>query len=1126
MFIFHLKQAFYSIRNSVLVIIIFSLGLSMVAGFQNYSTAAQEYSFYNSFYYMDDVTLSFQNPTLNFSNHYLKSQIELDSVLENSPLPLEESHPFGYFNINQNGYLYSKQGSEFNQPFDDLDELPENQIRFPITFYFLGEDYYESNRFKKIINIVEGNFPQHPAEIMIPIEMASCFGYRINKTLDLTMRLGLSKDMSSSDYSSMQDEFEDLEFTNYSISGIYVCSNNYFSLIGNRYHSRYTYADYISPDISIASKLSYRTNINLPCFWAYNFTDSTNTSPISNYMDNLYTNQTLRSKFMQTDIDAPFSSGISLIYPKSQVKFSRLQAEIDEIDLEVAQLREKLPENVLLKSYIEQSLQNTGGAVYTIQELSATMIIPILLFGLLLGSYSLNIGRQNRSQEFLLMLSKGMTKKTIQKQNFLEVLVIGLVSSTLAMLGGIIIFPILNKIITPYVFELDVSASIVPQIGIQSVLLSFGLGFLISILANYRSMKFFKNLSLTDLLSESGSDDFSVIYDESTLFTSKQDKKDGIKKKLFRKSARNQKRSLNIFRKLLKHSKKKKFSTGTQLDPSDDKIYENEIEEKEKLTIKWSYLLILIGIFPMVFYLLVQISLIDGISDNFMYFISNFNQTYFLVNFAVICPLSLIYGIFRLISKEKPSLLARFAKKIAHPFIREFDYLIGLNFIKRKDLSRVLTLFAIFVTLFVGVNIGTHSYIRYGKIHENFLVGADMKIQFDSETPQNFNYTQWNLWSQEFQDFTDSKGNPVVNKGMPILFQENNHDVFENNEEAMMLFNYEDYQTMISESRKILPNSKLLKQIESVKEYNSNPDKSNIGILVSPGFLTRRWMVKINDEIRVTYRYYKDMSGSPDFVSFNCKILGTVERLPGIFPDANLAPSVFSELMFIDSSEIDQISKYNHKSKQLIFLFDLNLNSKGDLPSLISQELLENETATTFPILDKNSKISFYNQKWNDVSVFSENSEPLNEIAFMGSLVVGIFFGITFGLFLIVIQKNNIPYDALFKSKGVGNRQLMKMKLTQILVIYILALLPGILTAFFSTFFTLKLIQNTEDWSGSMYHFWSSSYSKHELNLPIFPNILEIGAVLLLTFSITMLIWFIGFSRTTKKALIEHFEKK
>ncbi|UYP46833.1 hypothetical protein NEF87_003118 [Candidatus Lokiarchaeum ossiferum] len=1125
MFTFNLKQAFCSIRHSILVIIIFSLGLSMVSGFQNYTIAAQEYNFYNSFYYMDDFLLSYQNPTLHFSDHYLKSQIELDSILENSPLPIEESHPFGRFNIDQNGYLYSTQGSNFKGSFDDGNALPENQKRFPISFYFLGEDFYESTRFKKIINIVEGKYPQNPNEVMIPVEMAKSYDFGVNKTIDLTMRLGLSANNYYSDYSSVQDKFEDIVFTNYSVAGIYVASNNYFSLTGNRYYPRYNYADYLSPDVSIASQLSNDILIDLPCFWTYNFTDFTKSYPIIDYLNELYTNETLRAKFIPNGIDVPFSTGLSLLYPKSLVKFNRLQAEISEINLKVTQLRRELPEDILLKSYIEESLLNTDYAGYTIQEISAIMIIPILIFCLLLGANSLNIGRQDRIQEFLLLLSKGVSKKSIQKQNLIEILMIGMISSTLALLGGLVIFPILNKVITPYAFDLDVSASISPQIGIPSIFLTFGLGILISLLSNYKSAKFFKNMALTDLLTENGSEDFSGIYDESTLFTAKQDKKS--KFKWFKRKTNKFKSSkaFSPFKKWLKYGKKTKISqSAPQLDPSDDQIYENDIEEIEKLTFKWSYLFIIVGFFPILFFFLVQISLIDGISDNFMYFIARLNQRYYLVNISVICPLSLIYGIFRLISKEKPSILARVAKKIAHPFIREFDYLIGLNFIKRKDLSRILTLFAIFITLFVGVNIGTHSYIHYGKIHENFIIGADMKVQFNSEAKLNFNQTQWNSWSQELQEFTDTKGNPVVNHGMPILFQEKNTEVYENNEKSMMLFDFEDYQTIIQEGNKILPNHKLMKQIESINEYNSNPDKSNIGILVTPGFLTGEWM--IDDEIRVTYRYYKDMNGTPNFVSLNCKILGSVERLPGVFPDYNLAPDIFSKLIFIDSSEIDQISTYNHKAEQLTFLFDLNLNSKGELPAEITQKLLENRTATTFPIFDQNSKIQFYNQKWNDISVFSINSEPLIEIAYMASLIVSIFFGITLGLFLIAIQKNNIPYDALFKSKGIGNRKLTKIKLTQILTIFILAIVPAILTAFFSTYIMLKLIQNTETWSSLGYYTWSSAYTRHELNLPIYPNILEIGSIILITFSMTLVIWFIGFSRITKKTLAKHFEKK
>ena len=127
-------------------------------------------------------------------------------------------------------------------------------------------------------------------------------------------------------------------------------------------------------------------------------------------------------------------------------------------------------------------------------------------------------------------------------------------------------------------------------------------------------------------------------------------------------------------------------------------LYEDIIKTKEKKIPPLVYLYIILGIIPILPYLLIGISKLPNINDNVRYFgtllIFNPEMMEFLTIFtAMAIPLVFI----KLYVVNRPSRLARISKKLSSIFLGRRSFICGLEVVRRKQFRNLIVILTDFV---------------------------------------------------------------------------------------------------------------------------------------------------------------------------------------------------------------------------------------------------------------------------------------------------------------------------------------------------------------------------------------------------------------------------------------------
>ena len=152
--------------------------------------------------------------------------------------------------------------------------------------------------------------------------------------------------------------------------------------------------------------------------------------------------------------------------------------------------------------------------------ISQIINIPIIIVALIVGSFTSKSSTQNKVDEFLLLRSKGVSKRMVRNQIMMESLINGVVSSVLGAGLGFLTFFGHDIWIRPMIYTQFIELDVRLFVKQSSILLSLGIGIILSLLTSLSSVRYVSKLKISELLTAIEQKDMDIEFDEQSVFTS------------------------------------------------------------------------------------------------------------------------------------------------------------------------------------------------------------------------------------------------------------------------------------------------------------------------------------------------------------------------------------------------------------------------------------------------------------------------------------------------------------------------------------------------------------------------------------------------------------------------------
>jgi len=790
------------------------------------------------------------------------------------------------------------------------------EVNSSIDFaYFLPDDtFYESPRFGEYFSIYDGAVPNASNEILID------YSYALSQNLSVG-------DLITLDY--YVDETTDYQFENltapisnsliFEISGIYMPVKHRISVV-NWYYRFFHYKDSQTEEILQSYTGNYFMSKTL-VFSYHNFEDSNHLHPVqemcvnftNTIWDELQTNYRVASKI----------AGLFGVYDRSSLSHRRVLSTARDIQYKMELIEPRISSSLYVRNYLGNFLENYSEMMSVLRVAFQFMNLPIMGFGIFIGIFSFRISTKERSDEFLLLRSKGIPQRMITRQFLVQAVLLGAVSSTLALLAGRGTFEIYREFLQT-ILPWEFYSKLPFRISFSSILFVYVVGILMAVVSSIPSIRSINKLESSELLLALGSDDLEIAYDETTLFTVNPNQRiklgdtpfmtpeseqngqlqpqlqhqpqsqsqnltgsDRSKKSIFKKRTKSKSRLSSSNMENIPQ-KKSIFSTRTR--DSQSTLYRNKLKGKEKKIRKIGWLLILLSLLPALYFLLYWIAQIPFIPDSFIRISDRLLQYFeFFIVFAIFSPLVLVIGVSRIFIKENPSRFAKIIKKVAHIFVGQKDYLIALQMIKQKDYRRFINLLAIFTSLFTFANIFFISMNAMEIINYNLRTGADVKNEYSNEVALNlipdFTPEMIDQFENNCTLLADSNGSRVINENAFYIEYEGDYENRVSSRD--FIINISKYLSIIQEDDKYVPNRAYKSQLETANAFfnpatagSDNSTSTLPGVIVTQGYLDF-YQKSVGDSITFNYNILTEESYSAS--SITVKIVAALPFFIGLW---------------------------------------------------------------------------------------------------------------------------------------------------------------------------------------------------------------------------------------------------
>jgi hypothetical protein len=726
---------------------------------------------------------------------------------------------------------------------------------------------------------------------------------------------------------------------------------------------------------------------------------------------------------------------------------------------------------------------------------------------------------KERQNEFLLLRSKGIPRQMIRRQFLFQSAMVGILSGSVGILGGIGIFHIVKSFFHTF-FEINLMFALQLRIGLFSILYNYFVGIGLLLLSSIPSIRFINRKETNQLLRTLGSDYLDVEYDERTLFSpeAKNEITLGdtpfLRKKTKSKGKNNQKR-------IAKLPKRKRKTT---------KVYHDQIRKKEKKIRKFGIYLVLFSLIPLFAYFLDVLSQFPFAPDRLVIFVEEklINVYDYMYIFSVFSPVFLVLGLIRFFVKENPSRFARVTKKLAHPFVKGKDFLISLNMVKQKAYIRFMIICGLFCSLFVFSNISLYSTQAYSIIDSNFDVGADVKIGLNDNDYYQYNYSQAisaedvRNRDQIIASNTDNQNQTYIEDVITCL-ELTTYSWREDSRESHFYIDIPKYLDMITEEGKRSAGNKFDQSIEQIQAYYSEVSVNESGILVTKDF-EDYYGKTVGDNVTISEYYFDPMFEDLQTVSQEVTVIAVLPFFPGLHQGSQSWYYHSIGIMF-------NISQFPVISGEFEFnqWNDQESNVGPEEQDIYIWQFLDIEQPYMDNITQVSSLLENMSYDWYDVNyrqyyqknLFPSDDDQVSDyfdstviifynLIYLEFFIIGGILALTLALITLGIQRQNKFTNGVYLSRGIGWKGLLKLVLTQISIVFMIALGFGIIGGWVSGFILMQIVQRT-----------SLSYST--VQLPIFGRpwdvVWLIGGIVTLTYMTYLIVFYFE----TKKNIRDYF---
>ncbi|MHA1610692.1 MAG: FtsX-like permease family protein [Promethearchaeota archaeon] len=1144
---YYLRQAFYNLKASALVLFAFSLTLSIISGLFIYSSSYQEYLIQDDFSELMDFNFYFSDTTLDPDLAYsYGNDLLLLNLIEEGNVNIQQMSYYTFYNSR-----YMKFCVDESQIPEEVEEIYPSGLELSVFFDLFDPDFYESNRFSEFFTIIEGEAPQEMDEILIDYYYSYLWGVHAGDSVELTLKKSfyfLDKysywDAKEDTYNTQQTAAyqtdEDFYYTiRFNISGIYASQNPSYRIGGRKFQSNYI-------QHPLTREFQIQSNYE-------------NHSPILSVYD--FQNRSIIHPFQQLmiDMDATYDDsrgshvvwvvyGMAGLYDRSTIQYGEFLKNAEIISNEIRNLKVFVDREYLLKDYLSTDLVQIYNNSSRVRSASLLISIPLTLFSILLAFFARKVETKTRIEEYLLLRSKGTSTSMLLYQYLFESIAIGIFAILIGILLGVGNFYLFQNLYNT-IFGIDTNINLPMVLNWSSLGPTIIFGMFCAIIGSVSGLKYIVGLPTNQILTIMGSEEMDVVIDEKSLYYNNKKEKGKKAKSLEHANGyenvknRNNANRKGMFKRkdrdakpdYLKYMKDKDLSSlppgiydqknlldqmrveTSHVLPSNMQKPSNEVhpemrgqeydgEEHYSLKIKKipkiGLITSIVAMLPIIMYFFLKLPVYFNISDSLHQIITNLESQETLISYLVVLsPALLTVGVLRIILIEKPRFFARISKKIAHFFIKDRDFLVGIEMIKQNQFKALIFILGLFSSTFVFMNIYSNTFSRHEIIQNNLEVGADASIHLKRYNPDSDSLAEFEDLDKNLLQYTLSGTTSPLFNNVVTVFIENDNDKTPDYRYIFFL-NVEQYLAIITETNKPQPYTTFKNEIQNYDNYIEQESEELPGILVNDVYL-QNYQKKVNDIVNISHQYYEKAPSDMKNRTFMAKIVGEINYMPGLFTSDNSDQTPL-EFILYDVRQLDLMEE-NLPSRNVIQLFDIAKNTQYTQGQFVSILMDASQNSALY------EEFSFYNQGWNDLSVsFKENPLGFYIVIYLDFILTGILLAVGIAILLISIQKKNKYFNGVLLARGFGKNGLVSFILSQVTIIFVLSLASGLTSGFVLAPLYIRLSE-------------SNLIANQGIKLPIYFNFVEfgilIGGILILTFILTIITFLLDTRKNISKYL-------
>ncbi len=960
----------------------------------------------------------------------------------------------------------------------------ENHPLILFDFLFYDANFLDSDRFYQYFTIIEGRTPHNNQEYLIDAWMAM----KMNLTISNNISFPLTARKTNDSPRNL------IPFTNNSIVGIYMPNFEIYKVAsGEKYYCPFPY----HPNYD--EKLLNDTNFRIgPIFGYFDIQSPNEIHPINSYL--MEVESVLNGNYDFLD----YEYGLALNYDRASVNPFRISQESDILFPKFLDFRKELystQEIRISASFFSEMRQFSDD--FTITRMSFfALIIPIFLFAIGLSNFVVSTNFTNRQEEFGRFQIKGYPKSMIIWQLTFESLYVGLSAFILSIPISIGIFYLIQPFLNSVFIIVPVYSSFIPiKFVFSNYLIGLGIALAVSFLGNvFTFIKIFR-LKLASVNARRQGLTLEVGYDE------------------------------NMFEESKKHRKGGKLSA-----------FLDQTKLMEKSIPKISYFFMAAALIPFIAIFLRYLGYLPNASDQMILVAQGISQIMkVILFFATLSPILIVYGLLRFFIQESPQRYAKISKFFAKPFLKDQDYLVGLEMLRRKPYILVIFMLGLFTTSLVFGNINRHTQVREVKFFDNLDAASDInitlngtRINYNGVLYQNISFSDRDDYTRSLFNLKDDYNQSIVQNLTHMSFFPSSYsysyddviyfDYSYPSQSMLCATNISAYSAVVHpEIKEYFPS--IESSLQKLQDFRAQSNNDTLGMIVNPYFLERTSL-----EIGDTY----DFSYSTNLLNVTIStftIVDVIEFIPAVSEntfeplyswDWNMFSSTQDRIEFqiglCDFSDIPiNDSYYITKSFATLIQSNSTQNSSKDALTEIFTTVVEDFTQNIkFDGREPISTYAYYDPTWNEgnLNYFEYDSLISINILYLDLIIIGVFVAIAIATTIVGLEKKNLHFDGLLLSRGFGRKKIMLMITSQIVIIFLFSVILGGIGALLTGWAWMEAYLGTR-----LNYSWYGGNISELFHFPVQMSAPELLLILGLDFCLTVVLYLIFFLIQERKSI-------